>query len=54
MTGKFEIYRDKSGKFRWRLATVTGRVIARSGGSYPTKLHAMKGVGGALSVINTR
>lgn len=52
MPGKFEIYKDKSGKFRWRLATVDGQLIARSGRCYRTKALAMKGLGGALTMVN--
>lgn len=28
MAGKFELYRDKAGKYRFRLKTGTGQVIA--------------------------
>lgn len=31
---KFEIYRDVSGRFRWRLISSKGRVTATSGESY--------------------
>ena len=34
MVGKYEIYKDKSGKFRWRLTHTNGRVIAKSGEGY--------------------
>jgi uncharacterized protein YegP (UPF0339 family) len=52
MPGKFEIYKDKSGKFRWRLTTANGHLIARSSGCYLTKRHAVKGLGGALTLVN--
>ena len=44
MTGKFEIYKDKSGKFRWRLTHVNGMVIANSGEGYKAKENAVKGI----------
>ena len=31
MAAKFEIYKDKSGEFRWRLIHTNGQVIANSG-----------------------
>jgi hypothetical protein len=48
----FEVYKDKSGKFRWRLIHTNGRVIAKSGEVYPTKVKAVRGIWGALAVIN--
>ena len=54
MVGKYEVYKDKSGKFRWRLTHTSGRVIARSGEGYPTKVKAVRGIWGALSIINSR
>lgn len=53
MTGKYEIYKDKSGKFRWRLTHASGRVIVNSGEIYATKVKAVKGIWGALAVINS-
>lgn len=42
MAGKFEVYRDKSSKFRWRLKSGNGEVIA-TGEAYETKAGAIKG-----------
>jgi len=53
MTGKFEIYRDKSGKFRWRLTHVNGTVIANSGKSHTTKVNAIKDIWSALAVTSS-
>ena len=50
----FEIYKDKSGKFRWRLTHMDGRVIANSGGGYSTKVDAFNGIWSALALINSR
>ncbi len=43
MAGKFEVYKDKAGKFRFRLKASNGQVIA-TGEAYETKASAMKGV----------
>ncbi len=43
MAGKFEIYKDQSGRYRFRLKSRNGEIVA-SGDSYPTKADAKKGV----------
>lgn len=43
MAGKYEVYEDKSGGFRFRLKASNGEVIATSQ-SYKTKASAMGGV----------
>lgn len=43
MSGKFEVYEDKAGKFRWRLKASNGQVVA-SGEAYNTKAAAKEGV----------
>ncbi|MFF2244027.1 YegP family protein [Arthrobacter sp. NPDC058130] len=43
MAGKYEVYKDKSGGFRFRLKAANGEVIASSQ-SYKTKASAMGGV----------
>jgi len=43
MAGKFEIYPDKSGQYRFRLKSRNGGVVA-SGESYPTRAAAKKGI----------
>ena len=52
MVGKYEVYKDKSGKFRWRLTHTNGRVIVKSGEGYATKVSALKGIWNALLMIN--
>lgn len=42
MAGKFEIYKDKAGKFRFRLKASNGEVVA-VGEAYETKAAAIKG-----------
>ena len=44
MAAKFEIYKDKSKEFRWRLIHTNGRIIADSGQGYKAKEDAIKGI----------
>lgn len=44
MPGKFELYKDKAGKFRYRLKASNGQVIL-SGQGYQTKVSAKNGIG---------
>ena len=43
MAGKFELYKDKSGKFRFRLKAGNGEIIA-TGEAYESKASAEKGI----------
>lgn len=43
MAGKFELYEDKSGGFRFRLKAGNGEIIASSE-SYKTKAGALGGI----------
>lgn len=42
MAGKFEVYKDRAGKFRFRLKASNGQVVA-TGEAYETKASALKG-----------
>jgi uncharacterized protein len=42
MAGKFEVYADKAGKFRFRLKASNGQVVA-TGEAYESKSAAIKG-----------
>ncbi len=42
MAGKFEVYEDRSGKYRFRLKASNGQIVA-SGEAYETKAAALKG-----------
>ena len=44
MAGKFELYQDKSGEFRFRLKAGNGEVIATSSESYESKAGALNGI----------
>ncbi|WP_051110687.1 YegP family protein [Longispora albida] len=43
MAGKFEVYEDKSGKYRFRLKAGNGEIIA-VGEAYDNKASALKGI----------
>lgn len=43
MTGKFEVYQDRAGKFRFRLKAGNGQTIA-TGEAYESKASCLKGV----------
>ncbi|MFC7153902.1 YegP family protein [Halomarina halobia] len=40
----FEVYRDRAGRWRWRLVHDNGNIIADSGGSYASRYGAVQGV----------
>ncbi|MFC1953471.1 YegP family protein [Chloroflexota bacterium] len=44
MTAKFEIYKGKIGDFHWKLTHTNGRLIAKSGEGYTTKVNAIHGL----------
>ncbi|MEA4944359.1 MAG: YegP family protein [Propionicimonas sp.] len=43
MAGKFELWVDKGGEYRWNLLAGNGQVIASSQG-YASKTNAIKGI----------
>ncbi|MFD1684826.1 HVO_2922 family protein [Halobellus litoreus] len=44
MSATFEVYEDRSGKYRWRLVHDNGNIIADSGEGYATKQKATQGI----------
>ena len=42
--GKFQIFQDKSGEYRWRMRAANGQVIATSGEGYKAKADAAWGI----------
>lgn len=44
MPGKFELYKDKAGEFRYRLKATNGQIIL-SGQGYKSKVSARNGIG---------
>lgn len=43
MAGKFELYHDKAGKYRWRLKAGNGEIIA-VGEAYESRSGAVNGI----------
>jgi len=43
MAGKFELYKDAAGKFRFRLKANNGQIIA-TGEAYESRASALKGI----------
>ena len=54
MPAQFELYRDALGKHRWRLLSNTGRVVARGGESYESRVAALKRAHHARHVVVVR
>ena len=42
MSGKFEVYKDKAGKYRFRLKASNGEIVA-TGEAYESKASALNG-----------
>jgi uncharacterized protein len=40
----FEVYKDKSGEYRWRLKASNGQAIASSGEGYASKKSCLDGI----------
>jgi len=47
----FEVYKDKSGEFRWRLRMQNSKVIASSGQGYKEKDSCLKGIESLKRVV---
>ena len=41
---KFEVYKDKSGEWRWRLKATNGQIVATSGEGYVNKSGCESGI----------
>ena len=41
---KFEVYKDKSGEYRWRLRATNGQVIATGGQGFSSKASALSSI----------
>ena len=44
MAAKFHVYRDSKGKYRWRMRSGNGQMIATGGEGYTTKAGALGGI----------
>jgi uncharacterized protein YegP (UPF0339 family) len=51
--GKFQIFQDKSGEYRWRLKAANGNIVATSGEGYKTKADAQRGVASVQQLTPT-
>jgi uncharacterized protein YegP (UPF0339 family) len=54
MGGQFEVYKDNSGKYRWKLTHKNGLVLADSGKSHSSKSSAIIDLWNALSAAVKR
>ena len=52
MAGKFEVYKDARGEFRWRLKASNGQTIATGGEGYTTKAACMNGIDSVKRNVN--
>jgi len=48
MAGKFEIYKDKKGEYRWKLVAANGQQIASGGEGYTTKAACKNGLNSVI------
>ena len=44
MAGKFEVYEDARGEYRWRLKAANGQTIATGGEGYTSKAGCLNGI----------
>ena len=44
LIGKFEVYKDKEGKYRFRLKAANGEIIAAASQGYSTKQSCLNGI----------
>jgi uncharacterized protein YegP (UPF0339 family) len=47
MSGKFLIYKDRLGAYRWRLRAINGQIVAQGDVLYPSKEAARRGAAAA-------
>ncbi len=50
---KFQVYKDKSGEYRWRLVAANGRTVADSGESYTRRDNAIRAIGRVTEGVDT-
>ncbi len=51
MTGKFEIYKDRNGDYRFRFRAANGQIVAE-GSPYPTKAEAKRAVAAVMAAAS--
>ena len=47
----FEIYRDSKKKYRWRVRTVNGRILATSSESYTRRIDCVNGAIKTMEIL---
>lgn len=50
MSGRFDVYPDKAGGWRWRLVARNGRIIADSGEAYTRECDAWRAIERLLAI----
>ena len=50
---KFQLYKDQSGQWRWRLLAQNGKIVATSGESYINKSDCLHGIDLVKSTTST-
>ncbi len=53
MAAEFELYKDRSGEYRWRLQAGNNEIIADSGEGYSTKQGAEEGIADVKRIAPT-
>lgn len=51
--GKFHIYKDHAGEFRWRLVAPNGRIVADSAEGYSSKQKCHEGIADVKTYAGT-
>ena len=54
MGGQFEVYKDESGKYRWRLTHKSGLVLTDSGKGHKSRMGAIVDLWSALASVGKR
>ena len=50
---KFEVFKDKSGDWRWRLKADNGNIVADSAEGYENKIHCIGMIHGIVKFART-
>jgi hypothetical protein len=53
MACEFEVYKDTSGEFRWRLQDTNNKIIADSGEGYSSKQKCLDGIDDVKGCVPT-
>lgn len=53
MNGRFVIYKDRAGQYRWQLKAPNGKILADSGESYVTNAGCREGIADVKRYVPT-